>query len=335
VCYILGSIDSLVLPKATMSRYVFPLLAALLISGSAAAQNYPTKAVRLVVPIPAGQGTDIAARHFADKLSSALGQRFYIENKAGAGGSVGAEAVSRTSADGYTLLMGTSGTHAMNKYLYASIGYDPEKDFEPITLVGMLPMVIAVHPSFAPTTIGELVKAAKAKPDSIGVAVPGPSARLVLQLLIQQADAPLFRVPYESSPKAVLDAMGGHVPVIIDTITATRPHIGSGKLRALAITSLKSSELLPGVRSVAEQGVAGFEYRAWNALFAPRGTSSQIIAILNDQMTKILAQPDTREKLIQLGYEPTSSTPEQLAAFIRSEGDKLGKLVRAANLKAE
>lgn len=317
-----------------MFRYVFPLLAAMAIAASAAAQNYPSKPVRLLVPIPAGQGTDVAARHFAEKLTKALGQNVFVENRAGAGGSVGAEAASKSSADGYTLLMGTSGTHAMNQHLYPSIGYDPEKDFEPITLVGMLPMVIAVNPSFAPTTIGELIQAAKAKPNSINVAVPGPTARIVLQLLTQ-ADAPLFRVPYESSPKALLDVMGGQVPMVIDTVTATRPHIASGKLRALAITSLQSSELMPGVRSVAEQGIAGFEVRAWNALFAPKGTPGPIIAMLHDQMAKILTQTDTRERLLQLGYEPAGNTPEQLAAFIRSEREKWGRLIRAANLKAE
>lgn len=317
-----------------MLRYAFALIAGLAIGGPALAQNYPAKPVRLLVPIPAGQGTDVAARHFADKLSKALGQNFFVENRAGAGGSVGAEVVSKSAADGYTLLMGTSGSHAMNQYLYASIGYDPEKDFEPITLVGMLPMVISVNPAFAPTTIGELLLAARAKPNSINVAVPGPTARIVLQLLTQ-ADAPLFRVPYESSPKALLDVIGGQVPMIIDTVTATRPHIASGKLRPLAITSLTSSELMPGVRSVAEQGIAGFDVRAWNALFAPKGTPAAIVAILHDQMAKILAQPDTREKLLALGYEPAGNTPEQLAAFIRSEREKWGRLIRAANLKAE
>lgn len=310
------------------------LVAALSIAGSALAQGYPAKPVRMVVPYAAGQGTDIAARHFAEQLSKSLGHNFFIENRVGAAGAIGTEAVARSPADGYTLLMGASGTHAMNEHILPSIGYDPEKDFEPITLTGMLPMVISAHPSFAPSTIAELVQAAKAKPDGISVALPSPTARIVLELL-KQAGAPLFPVTYKASPTALAEVMGGQLPMAIDTVTATRPHVASGKLKALAITSAKSSELMPGVRSVAEQGIAGFEVTAWNALFAPKGTPRPIIVLLHDQMAKILAQPDTRQRLLQLGFEPVASTPEQLAAFVRSERDKWGKVIRAANLKGQ
>jgi tripartite-type tricarboxylate transporter receptor subunit TctC len=308
-------------------------LAAFALAGAAAAQGYPSKPVRLVVPYPAGQGTDIAARYFAEQLSRALGQNYIIENRVGAAGAVGTESVAKSPADGYTLLMGASGTHAMNEHIYPSIGYDPEKDFEPITLTGMLPMVVSAHPSFAPSSVAELVQAAKAKPDGINVALPSPTARIVLELL-KQAGAPLFPVTYKSSPTALTEVMGGQLPVVIDTVTATRPHVASGKLKAIAITSLKSSELMPGVRSVAEQGVPGFEVTAWNALFAPKGTPRPIVALLHEQMQKILAQAETRQRLLQLGFEPVGTTPEQLAAFVRSERDKWGRVIRAAGITA-
>jgi tripartite-type tricarboxylate transporter receptor subunit TctC len=311
------------------------LIAALLLALPAAAQNYPSRPVRLIVPYQAGQGTDVAARYFAERLSKALGQQFVVDNKPGAGGNIGTEAVAHAAPDGYTLLMGTNATQTMNEFLYPSSGYDAEKDFAPIVLVGMLPMVVAANPGFAPNTMPELVAAAKAQPDKINMALPSTSARVVFEFLKERSGALLFGVPYKGSGTAMTEVMGGQVQLIIDTATALRGHVQSGKLKAIAITTLKSGELLPGVKSVAEQGVAGFEMTPWTAMYAPRGTPKPIIDQLNAEVMKVLAEPETRQKLMQLGFEPAGGTPDQLAAFEKTERAKWGPLIKAAGLKGD
>ncbi|MCW5735855.1 MAG: tripartite tricarboxylate transporter substrate binding protein [Enhydrobacter sp.] len=318
-----------------MKRRILLCLAAALAALPAAAQTYPAKPVRLIVPYQAGQGTDVAARLIAEPLGKALGQQIFVDNKPGAGGNIGTEAAARSPADGYTLLMGTVATQTMNEFLYASTGYESEKDFAPVILVGMLPMVISANPAFAANTIPELIAAAKAQPDKINIALPSTTARIVYELFRQRAGAPLFGVPYKASATAMTETMGGQVPLIIDTATASRGHVQSGKLKALAITTLKSSELLPGVKSVAEQGIAGFEVTAWNAMYVPRGTPKDIVDRLNAEVAKILAMPEIRQRLLQLGFEPVSGTPEQLAAFEKQERAKWGPLIKAAGLKAD
>jgi len=303
--------------------------------GNALAQGYPSKPVRVIVPFPPGQGTDVATRHIAEQLGKALGRNFFIENRPGAGSTLGMEALAKSAADGYTLGIGTSGTQTMNPSLYAALPYDPEKDFEPITLTGKLPLMVAAHPSFPANSIPELIAAAKAKPDSINVALPAPPQRIVFELLRQQGGAPLFGVPYKGSASALPEVMSGQVPVIVDSITALRPHIDSGRLKALGVTSLASTELMPGVKSIAEQGLAGFELTAWNALFAPKGTPAPIVALVNAEVHKVLAQPDTRQRLMSLGFEVSGSTPQELADRIRVEREKWGRIIRAANIKAE
>jgi len=316
-------------------KRVFALLMALVLALPAAAQNYPSRPVRLIVPYQAGQGTDVAARYFAERLSKALGQQFVVDNRPGAGGNIGTEAVAHAAADGYTLLMGTNATQTMNEFLYPSTGYDSDKDFAPIILVGMLPMVISANPEFPAKTIAELIAAAKAQPDKINIALPSTTARIVYELFKARTGAPLFGVPYKASATAMTETLGGQVPLIIDTATATRGHVQAGKLRPLAITTPKSSELLPGVKSVAEQGVDGFEVTAWAALYAPRGTPQAIVDRLHAEVAKILALPETRQRLLQLGFEPTSGTPAQPAAFEKQERAKWGPLIKAAGLKAD
>jgi tripartite-type tricarboxylate transporter receptor subunit TctC len=310
-------------------------LFALLLALPAAAETYPTRPVRLIVPYQAGQGTDVAARYFAERLSKSLGQQFVVDNRPGAGGNIGTDAVAHAAADGYTLLMGTNATQTMNEFLYPSTGYNAEKDFAPIVLVGMLPMVVAANPDFAPGTIPELVAAAKAQPDRINVALPSTSARVVFEFLKEKSGAPLFGVPYKGSGTAMTEVMGGQVQLIVDTATALRGHVQNGKLKAIAITTLKSGELLPGVKSVAEQGVAGFEMTPWTAMYAPRGTPKEIVDKLNAEIMKVLAEPEARQKLLQLGFEPAGGTPDQLAAFEKTERAKWGALIKATGLKGD
>jgi len=301
---------------------------------AASAQSYPSKPVKIIVPYQAGQGTDVATRHFADQLTKSLGQNFFVENRPGAGGNIGTEAAAKSAPDGYTLIMGTVATHSMNQHMYTSLSFDPEKDFEPVILTGMLPMVISANPSFPGNSIADLIAAAKAAPNTLNVAMPSTTARIVYELFKQRSGAPVFGVAYKGSATSMTEVIGGQVPLTIDTVTATRPHVASGRLKALAITTLKSSELLPGVKSVAEQGLPGFEVTAWNALYAPKGTPRAIVDQLNAEMAKIIAQPETRQRLLSLGFEPASGTPQQLAEFGRAEREKWGQLIKAAGIRA-
>jgi len=317
-----------------MKRVALALLT-LLLALPAAAQGYPSKPVRLIVPYQAGQGTDVAARLIAEQLGKALGQQVFVDNKPGAGGNIGTEAAAHSPNDGYTLLMGTVATQTMNEFLYPSTGYDPAQDFAPIILVGMLPMVISVNPAFPARTIPELIAMAKAQPDKINVALPSNTARIVYELFKARTGAPLFGVPYKASATAMTETMGGQVPVIIDTATATRGHVQAGKLRALGITTLKSSELLPGVKSVAEQGVDGFEVTAWAALYAPRRTPEHIVDRVNAEVAMMLTLPEMRQRLLSLGFEPVGGPPDVLAAYEKEERAKWGPLIKAAGLKAD
>lgn len=310
-------------------------LAGSVFASVAPAQGYPSKPVRIIVPFPAGQGTDVATRHLAEQLTKALGHNFYVENRPGADARLGTELLAKAAPDGYTLGIGTAGTHTINPNVHPSLGYDPEKDFEPITLTGMLPLMFAAHPSFGPSSIQELIAAAKAKPDTLNVALPALPQRIAFEMLRTQGGAPLFGIPYKGSASALPEVMSGQVPLIVDSITALKPHVTSGRLKPLGVTSLKSSEVMPGVQSVAEQGVPGFELTAWNAFFAPKGTPPAIVNLLNAELRKILAQPETRQRLGSLGFEIAGTTPQQLAETVRVEREKWGRIIRAANIRAE
>jgi tripartite-type tricarboxylate transporter receptor subunit TctC len=311
------------------------LFVCLVVFGIANAQNYPSKPVRIIVPYAAGQGTDAIARYFGAQLNKALGQAFIVDNRAGAGGNIGVSMAAHADPDGYTLVMGTNATHSMNKYLYQSIGFDPVKDFSAIILVGELPMVIAASPTFAANSLGELISLAKSKPEKIDVALPSNSSKVVFELLKMRADAPLFSVPYKSSASALTDVIGGQVPLLIDTVTATRAQVASGKLKALAITTRTTSKLMPGVKSVMEQGVPDFEMTAWNALYAPRGTPQPIIDRLNSEMVKILALPETQRFLLELGFEPGGGTARHLEEFSQTDREKWEKVIKSAGIRAE
>ena len=298
----------------------------------ATAQTYPTRPVRIIVPYQAGQGTDVVARYFAEQLSSD-GPAFYIENKPGAGGNIGTEQAAHAEADGYTLLMGTNATQTMNEFMYASLGFEPARDFLPIILVGKLPMVLAASPSFAGNSLADLVAAAKATPDKVDIALPSTTARLVFEPLKERTGASLFSVPYKGSATAMTDVLGGQVPLIIDTVTAVRGHVADGKLKALGVTALKSTELMPSVKSIAEQGAPDFEVTAWNAFYAPRDTPRAVIDVLNRELAKVLAQSETRKRLLELGFDPAGGTPADLARFEAKERLKWGPVIKATGLQ--
>jgi tripartite-type tricarboxylate transporter receptor subunit TctC len=316
-------------------RLIAALAAPLLFAQPAAADSYPSKPVRIIVPYQAGQGTDVAGRYLAEYLARDLGQPFIVENRPGAGGNIGASEAARAAPDGYTLLMGTNGTHVLNQYMYASTSFDPEKDFAPIMLVSSFPMVLLTTPASPYASLADLRNAATAKPDSVNVGMPSTTARLVFELLKQQGVGSLRGIPYKGSATATTDLLGGQVQVGIDTVSAARSFITGGKLRALAVTSLKESALLPGVKSVAAQGLDGFQVIAWNGLYAPKGTPPAVVKKLNDALAAILARPEVRQKLLDLGHEPGGGTPEELATFARSERLKWQPLIAQAGLKAE
>jgi tripartite-type tricarboxylate transporter receptor subunit TctC len=316
------------LAKQWAAAFVVAALAA----GQAFAQNYPTRPVRIVVAFQAGQGTDVATRHIASELSTAMGQNFVVDNRPGAGGNLGSAVAAKAAPDGYTLLMATAGTHAMNPALYDDPGFDAEKDFEAIALTCLIPMAISAHPSLGVGNLAALIAAAKARPDKIDVALPSTTARLVNELL-RQNGVQLFNVLYKGSATAATDVLGGQVPLLIDTVGATRPH--ASKLKVLAVTSAKQSALAPGVRSVAEQGVAGFEVVAWNALMAPRGTPAEVRERLASELAKILAKPETTKKLLDLGFDAAPPmSPQQVTEWIRAEREKFGALIRKTGMKA-
>ncbi len=316
-------------------RCIAALAAALLVAPLARAQTYPSKAVRIIVPYPPGQGTDIATRHLAEHLTQAMGQTFFVENRAGAGGNVGTAEAARAAPDGYTLLMGTNGTHVLNAYLYASMPFDPQKDFEPVTLVSSFPMVVLVPAQSPYGGIADLIAAAKVKPDALDVALPSTTARLVLELLKQQSGTGLTGIPYKGSGIAMTDLIGGQVPLAIDTVSAARAFVAGGRLKALGVTSSKESALLPGVKTVAAQGLEGFQVLAWNGLYAPRGTPTAVVAKLAAEVAAVLAQPSVRQRMLELGHEPVGGAAAELAEFAAAERRKWGPIIAKAGLKAE
>ncbi len=319
-------------------RFITSLIAAAFAlwgATAAVAQPYPSRPIKIIVAYAAGQGTDIATRYLAEQISRDIGQPIVIENRAGAGGSLGTVATANARADGYTLTMGTNATHVLNQYLYARLPYNAEKDFEPVVLVGTFPMVMAVNTAAPINSVADLAMAIRRKTGAFDIAMPSTSARLVVELLKERSAAPLVGIPYKGSGTAVTDVLGGQLQVIVDTPTALRTYINAGKLRAIGVTSVGSSNLVPGVRPIAEQGFGGFEVIAWNALFAPKGTPPAVITFLNAAMNKVLVRPEVRHRLLELGFEPAGGTPVQLSAFAWAERNKWAPLIKAAGISAD
>jgi tripartite-type tricarboxylate transporter receptor subunit TctC len=223
----------------------------------------------------------------------------------------------------------------LNQFLYASMPFDPEKDFEPIGLISTFPMVVFANPSVPYNSVADLLADAKARPDAVDIALPSTTARLVLELLREKSATRIRDVPYKGSGTAMTDIIGGQVQIGIDTASAVRAFVASGKVKALGVTSLQASPLLPQVKPIAAQGLEGFQVVAWNALYAPRGTPPAVLQKLSTELARIMAQPDVRQRLLELGHEPAGGTPKELAEFARSERLKWGPLVKNAGLKAD
>lgn len=302
---------------------------------ASAQQPWPAKPIRIIVPYAAGQGADVLTRLVGQELSKALGQPVYVENRAGAGGNIGAGAAARADGDGYTFMLGTNATNAANEFLYANRGFDIA-DFVGVAMIGLLPMVICTSAPDLPTnSIAALIARARAKPDTFNVGLPSTTAQVVFAEFVKSAQAPLFGVMYKASSQSLVDVIGGQIPLAIDTVTAARPHITAGKLRALGITSLKASDMLPGVKPVSEQGVPGFDVVAWDAIFAPRATPPDIVARVGEQISRIVQDAEVRRRLLDIGVEPLVMGPAELDAFVKTERTKWGAIIKTAGIKVE
>ena len=296
----------------------------------AAQSDYPSRPSQIVVPFPPGGATDILARAIGFELQKAWGQSVIIENKPGAGGNTGADLVAKSPADGHTLVMGTVGTHAINMSLYARMPYDAVKDFEPVVLVAGVPNLLVVHPSVNAKSLREL-------PGKLNVASSGngTSIHLSAELYKQMAGVDIPHVPYKGSSPAVADLLGGQVQMMFDNMPSSLPQVKAGKLRALAVTSMTRSPALPDVPTMDEEGLKGFDATSWFGLLAPAGTPRDIVTKLNGAAVKALASAEMRERLAAQGADPVGNTPDQFAAFIKTEIDKWAKIVKASGARVD
>ena len=312
-------------------------------AGWAQAQTaWPSKPVKIVVPFAPGGTTDLLARAVAPELSRAFGQQFVVENRAGAGGNVGAEAVSKSAPDGYTILMGTVGTHGINRALYPKLPYDPFKDFAPITLVAAVPNVMVVNADKAKAlninNVSDFIKAAKSRPGQFNMASSGngTSIHLAGELFKSQTGIFMAHIPYRGSGPALLDLMGGSMDVMFDNLPSAMPLIKSGKLKALAVTSGQRSGAMPDLPTIEEAaGLKGFEASSWFGLLAPAGTPADIVNRIQQEVAKSLNTPAIKEKMLAQGAIPSGNTPAQFATLIESEHKKWAVVVKASGAKVD
>jgi tripartite-type tricarboxylate transporter receptor subunit TctC len=298
---------------------------------------FPAKPITIIVPFSAGGTTDILARVVGQYMSKDLGQPVIVDNRAGAAGNIGAQIVARAAPDGYTLLMGTVGTHAINQSLYKKMPFDPIKDFAPLSRVALVPNLLVANPSQPYKTVKEMIAYAKANPGKITFASSGNGTSIHLsgELFQHMAGVEMQHIPYRGSAPAVTDLIGGQTAVMFDNMPSSIAYVKSGKLRALAVTTPKRSPALPDVPTIAEAGVPGYSATSWFGLLAPANTPAPVVAKLNASILKALADPEVNKKLAEQGAEPHGEKPEQFAEFIRSETAKWGKTVKQSGATAE
>ena len=323
----------------SLTRRAMLALAVSLAAGAASAQGaYPDHPVRVVVPFAAGGTTDIFARLLGERLSQALGQQFVIENRGGAGGNIGADAVAKADPDGYTLVMGTVGTHAINASLYAKMPYDALGDFAPVAYVAGVPNLMVVNPkNVKAANVQDFIAEAKGAARRFNMASSGNGTSIHLsgELFKQITGVEMPHVPYRGSGPAVNDLIGGQVDVMFDNLPSSIEHAKAGTLRPLAVTSAQRSPAIPNVPTLAESGLPGFEATSWFALFAPKGTPAAIVAKLNQEVRKALETPELQKRFAELGGEIRPMSPDELAAYVRSEHDKWAKVVKTAGAKLD
>jgi tripartite-type tricarboxylate transporter receptor subunit TctC len=318
-------------------RFILSAIA-LLLSVAAQAQVYPAKPLRLVVPYPAGGGTDFFARTVGAQLAVQLGQPVVVENRPGAATIIGAEAVAKSAPDGYTLLLGDTATFAVNPSLYRKLPYDPSKDLSPVSMTGRFALLLVVNPAkLRAGSVKELVEVAKQASGKIDYASPGPGSphHLAMEMFKQRTDTQFTHVPYKGAAPAIQDLLSGQVPLMFLDLAAGAPQIKAGKLRALAVASDKRIAALPELVTVSEAGVEGFEAWAWQVLAVPEKTPRDVVARLNAEYRKAIALPELRQKLIDAGIDPLQSSPQDASAYIRSEALKWAKVISEGKITVE
>ncbi len=302
-----------------------------------AAEKYPVRPIRFVIPFPPGGGNDILGRAFAERLGERMGQQWVVDNRGGASTIIAAEIVARAPADGYTLLLGTNTTLAVVPSLKEKLPYDPIKDYDAISLMSQSPYLLVVHPGFPAKTVKDLIALAKARPGQFNYASPGfgTSNHLSFELFKSMAGIDLLHVPYKGTGQAISDLMGGQVPIMLASTASVRPLVLAGKLRALGISTATRSPAMPEVPTIAESGLPGFSTASWVGLIAPRGLAPAIIARLNSEIAAVIKSGDLHDKLALQGFVMEASTPQQFAAHIKDELGRFRKLVKAAGIREE
>jgi len=306
-------------------------------SGTAIAAGYPTRPITLVVPYPPGGGVDAMARVVAQKLSESLKQQVVVENRGGAGGTIGTKLVARAAPDGYTLLLGHSGTISINPSLYVHLDINPERDFAPVGLVATMPVALLAHPSFPAKTVADFIKLAKEKPGSLnlGTSAMGTGGYMCAELFKSAAGVNVSIIPYKGTAPVMNDLLGGHVPIAFGVLPPALGNVAAGKLRVIAVTSKKRFSGLPDVPTFDESGLPGFDAELHYGVLAPAGTPKEIINLLSAELRKLAATDDVKKRIHMEGGDPLSSTPAEYAADIASEGKKWGALVKKLGLKVE
>jgi tripartite-type tricarboxylate transporter receptor subunit TctC len=311
-------------------------LAAMLVAGAAAAQAWPAKPIKFVVPFTAGSGTDIIARAIGDAMSKGLGQPIIVDNKPGAGGTIGANLVAHSEPDGYTVLIHSSG-HALNPAIYTNLPYDTVKDLTGVTALAVLPNVLVVSPQRGWKSVADLVAAAKAKPGALNYASAGvgSATHMNAEKFKLQAGIQATHVPYKGTPEAMNDVMGGRTDFFFAPLLAALPLVKDGKLQALAVSTLQRAPALPDVPTTIEAGVPGSDYTFWVGMIVPSATPPAVVRRLHDEALKALALPEVKQRMAQLGADPLPMAPDQFNAFIRTEMDSAARIARTASLKAQ